>query len=103
MHLVNRNSDTFLCVSGDVFVQALLKCCVFCKFSAAFADVRSFVHNNSTGTFVNSFGNYALSLLIWRLACRSVAVGLSRYFKAYAKVMPSVTANKRVFRTCSRS
>ena len=43
------------------------------------------------------------SCLIWRLACRSVAVGLSRYFKAYAKAMPSVTANKSVFRTCSRS
>ena len=50
MHPVNINRGTFLYVSRDVFVQALLKCC-FIKFSAAFVDVRSFVHNSSTETF----------------------------------------------------
>ena len=58
---VNIKSYTFLYVSSYVFVQAFVKFRVI-KLSVTFVDVPSFVHNNSTGTFVSGFYNYVLSL-----------------------------------------
>ena len=61
MHSVNVRSDTFLYVGSNVFVQALVEFSVS-KLSVAFVDVPSFIHNNSTRTFVSGFYNYILSL-----------------------------------------
>ena len=61
IHPVNIKSYTFLYVSSFVFVQTFVKFGVI-KLPVTFVDVPSFVHNNSTGTFVSGFYNYVLSL-----------------------------------------
>ena len=61
MHSVNVKGDTFLYVSSNVFVLASVEFGVS-NLSVAFVDVPSFVHNNSTRTFVSGFYNYILSL-----------------------------------------
>lgn len=88
MHSVNVNSDTFLYVGSYVFVLASVEFGVS-KLSVAFVDVPSFVHNNSTGTFVSGFYNYILSL--FKLAygmsfCSSkVIVSSFRFARGYVK------------------
>lgn len=62
MYPVNLNSDTFLYVSSDVFVQALVIFGVI-KLSVSFVDVPNFVLNSNTGAFVRGFYKYVLSLL----------------------------------------
>lgn len=57
MHPVNINSDTFLYVSSDVFVQALVIFAVI-KLSVSFVDVPNFVLNSNAGAFVRGFCNY---------------------------------------------
>ena len=61
MHSVNVKGDTSLYVGSKVFVLASVEFGVS-KLSVAFVNVPSFVHNNSTRTFVSGFYNYVLSL-----------------------------------------
>ena len=65
MHSVNVNGDTFLYVGSHACLRlgvgpgASVEFGVS-KLSVAFVDVPSFVHNNSTGTFVSGFYNNIL-------------------------------------------
>ena len=88
MRSVNVKGDMFLYVGSNVFVEELVEFGVG-KLSVAFIDVPSFVHNNSTRTFVGRFYNYVLSLfkLAYGLSfCSSkVIVNSFRFTCGYVK------------------